>query len=133
MSSRAKGNIGRWSRVRLRARRKAVLACRPAEIGANAANGLKHRRTGMARSEIAALLHTSEKPNGMIRDRRGVVALAADRDLRSSGSAENGNAQRGATLVLARGRIELENGAVRSSSSVRGPHCIADRNAVAGR
>src|SRR3984893_11195572 len=53
--------------------------------------------------------------------------------LRSSGSAENGNAQRRATLILARGRIELENGAVRSHSSVRGARCIADRNAMVGR
>src|SRR5262245_20794311 len=69
----------------------------------------------------------------MIRDGLRVVALAADRDLRSSGSAENGNAQRGATLVLARGRIELDNAAVCSSSSVRDTHCIADRNAMVGR
>jgi hypothetical protein len=72
MSSRAKGNIGRWSRVRLRARRKAVLARRPAAIDANAPSGLKPRRTDMTRSEIAALLHACEKWNGMIRD--GVVA-----------------------------------------------------------
>jgi hypothetical protein len=38
----------------------------------NAANGLK--RTGIARSKIAALLHTSEKRNVMIRDGRRVVA-----------------------------------------------------------
>src|SRR5262249_42118851 len=53
--------------------------------------------------------------------------------LRSSGSAENGNAHRWAALILARGRIELENGAVCSSSSVRGARCIADRNAVVAR
>jgi hypothetical protein len=80
---------------------------------------------------MAALLHACEKPNGMIRD--GVVALAADRDLRSSGSAENGNAQRGGTLVLARGRIELDNAAVCSSNGFRNPNCIPDRNAVVSR
>ena len=133
MSTTAKGKIGRWSRVRAGAQRKAILARSAAAIETNAANGLKHRRTGMARSEIAALLHASEKLNGMIRDGRGVVALAADRHLRSSGSAENGNAQRGATLVLARGRIELDNAAVCSSNGFRNPNCIADRNAVAGR
>ena len=132
MSTTAKGKIGRWSRVRASAQRKAILARSAAAIETNAANGLKHRRTGMARSEIAALLHASEKPNGMIRD-GGVVALAADRDLRSSGSAENGNAQRGATLVLARGRIELDNAAVSSSNGFRNPKCIADRNAMVGR
>src|SRR5262249_54284077 len=54
-------------------------------------------------------------------------------DLRSSGSAENGNAHRWATLILARGRIELENGAVCSSNGIRNTHCFADRNAMAGR
>jgi hypothetical protein len=53
--------------------------------------------------------------------------------LRSSGSAENGNTHRGATLILARGRIELQDGAVCSSTSVRDAHCIADRNAMVGR
>jgi len=71
MSSRAKGNIGRWSRVPIRTRRKAV-ARRPAAIGANAASGLKPRRSDMTRFEMAALLHAWEKPNGMICD--GVVA-----------------------------------------------------------
>ena len=37
-------------------------------------NGLIHRRTDMTRCEIAALLHTSEKGNVMIRDGRRVVA-----------------------------------------------------------
>src|SRR6516225_6856946 len=51
-----------------------------------------------------------------------------------SGSAENGNAHWRATLILARGRIELENGAVCSSGGVRSDHCIAERDAmVAGQ
>ena len=74
MRTTAKGNIGRWSRVRVRAWQKAVPARRPATIDVNAANGWQHRRIDMARSEIAALLHAWKKSNGMIRDRRGVVA-----------------------------------------------------------
>jgi hypothetical protein len=42
-------------------------------------------------------------------------------------------AHRGATLILARGRIKLDNAAVCSRSGVRNPHCIADRNAAVGR
>jgi hypothetical protein len=78
MRTTAKGNIGRWSRVRLRARRKGVPARNPATIDVNAAYGLQHRRIDMTRSEIAALLHAWEKPNGMIGD--GVRrARSADR------------------------------------------------------
>src|SRR6516164_4772681 len=51
MSSRAKGNIDRWSRVRLRARREAIVARRAAAIDANAASGLKPCRTDMTRFE----------------------------------------------------------------------------------
>jgi len=72
MRTTAKGNIGRWSRVRLRARRKGVPARNPATIDVNAANGWQHRRIDMTRSEIAALLHARKKSNGRIGD--GVVA-----------------------------------------------------------
>ena len=72
MRTMAKGKIGRRSRIRARAQRKAVLARRGAAIDVNTANGLQHRRTDMTRSEIAALLHALGKPNGMIGD--GAVA-----------------------------------------------------------
>jgi hypothetical protein len=75
MRTTAKGNIGRWSRVRLRARRKVGLTRRRAAIDVNVANGSKDLWPNMTRSEIAALLHAWKKSNGMmIRDRRGVVA-----------------------------------------------------------
>lgn len=72
MKTTAKGHIGRWPRVRLWARRKAVPARNPTTIDVNAANGWQHRRIDMTRSEIAALLRARKKPNGMIGD--GVVA-----------------------------------------------------------
>ena len=68
----AKGNIGRWSRVHLRARRKLGLTRRRAAIDVNVANGSKDLWPNMTRSEIAALLHAWKKSNGMIGD--GVVA-----------------------------------------------------------
>ena len=78
MRTTAKGNIGRWSRVRLRARRKVGLTRRRAAIDVNVANGWQHRRIDMTRSEIAALLRAWKKSNGMIGD--GVRrARSADR------------------------------------------------------
>src|SRR5262249_5628605 len=68
MRTTAKGKIGRCARVRAGAQRKAILARSATAIETNAASGLKHRRTDMTRSEMAALLHACEKPNGMIRD-----------------------------------------------------------------
>jgi hypothetical protein len=64
MRTRAKGDIGRWSRVSLRARRKAVFARRPAAIGVNAASGLKLRGTDTTRFEMAALLHARKSRMG---------------------------------------------------------------------
>ena len=62
--AQAKGNIGRWSRVRLRTWREAIVARRAAAIDANAASGLKPRRTDMTRFEMAALPHARKSRMG---------------------------------------------------------------------
>jgi hypothetical protein len=101
MRTRAKGKIGRWSRVRAGAQRKAILARRVAAIDMNAANELQHRRTDMTRSEIAAFATHVGKPNVMTRDGLRVIAhgqpiaLAVERISRKRKYSSGGHADTG--------------------------------------
>src|SRR6476659_868749 len=130
--SAANGNIGRCSRAGIGGLPNAVIARTAAVVHFTADNVSKHRLNDMIRSRTAAsAAHVSEKLNVMSREdfesSRGPGRSAL------SGSAEDGNAQRGPTLILVRGRMKRDDAYVALQRRVRNPHRTADRNAMAGR